>query len=65
VTTGPAGLVGRRAVVIERLALDGTVRLGDEIWKAVASTPVEAGNAVEITGIEGLTLRVRPMAKEA
>ena len=65
VTTGSAGLVGQRAVVIERLAPDGTVRLGDEIWKAVASTPVEAGNAVEITGIEGLTLRVRPMAKEA
>jgi membrane-bound serine protease (ClpP class) len=65
VTTGSAGMVGQRAVVIERLAPDGTVRLGDEIWKAVASTPVEAGNAVEITGIEGLTLRVRPMAKEA
>ena len=28
-----AGLVGQRAVVIERLAPDGTVRLGDEMWK--------------------------------
>jgi membrane-bound serine protease (ClpP class) len=65
VKTGSAGLVGQRAVVIERLAPDGSVRLGDEIWRAIANTPVEAGSAVEITGVEGLTLRVRPMAKEA
>ena len=65
VKTGSAGLVGQRAVVIERLAPDGSVRLGDEIWRAIASTPVEAGSAVEITGVEGLTLRVRPMSREA
>jgi membrane-bound serine protease (ClpP class) len=65
VKTGSAGLVGLHAVVIERLAPDGSVRLGDEIWRAVASAPVEAGSAVEITGVEGLTLRVRPMSREA
>jgi membrane-bound serine protease (ClpP class) len=65
VTTGAGGLVGLRAVALSRLAPDGSVRLGDEIWRAVATSPVDAGTAVEITAVEGLTLRVRPVAKEA
>jgi membrane-bound serine protease (ClpP class) len=65
VTTGAAGLVGGRGTALARLDPDGPVRVGDEIWRAVAVTPVENGDAVEITGIEGLTLRVRPLAKEA
>jgi len=65
VTTGAGGLVGLRAVALSRLAPDGSVRLGDEIWRAVATSPVDAGAAVEITAVEGLTLRVRPVAKEA
>jgi membrane-bound serine protease (ClpP class) len=64
VATGAPGLVGQRAVAIGRLAPDGMVKIGDEIWRAVASSPVEAGESVEITGVEGLTLRVRPVAKE-
>jgi membrane-bound ClpP family serine protease len=31
-----------------------------EHWNAVSETPVEAGQPVEITGIEGLTLKVKP-----
>jgi membrane-bound serine protease (ClpP class) len=61
VTTGAAGLVGRRAAAIGRLDPDGSVKVGDEIWRAVAASPVDAGAPVEIVGIEGLTLRVRPL----
>ena len=41
------------------------MRLGDEYWNAVSSIPLEPGTQVEITGVDGLVLRVRPLAKEA
>jgi membrane-bound serine protease (ClpP class) len=65
VRTGAEGLVGARAVVIERLAPRGWVRLGDERWNARCDEVVETGTEVEITGVDRLTLRVRPVAKEA
>jgi membrane-bound serine protease (ClpP class) len=65
VRTGSAGLRGRRATVIERLAPSGMVRLDGELWKALAEGAVDVGSDVEITGNEGLTLKVRPLSKEA
>lgn len=38
----------------------GHVFIEGELWKAVSETPVEAGQNVEIIGIEGLTLKVKP-----
>jgi membrane-bound serine protease (ClpP class) len=63
VTTGAGGLVGVRALVLERLAPDGRVRVGDEIWNAHASADVEAGEEVEVVGVDRLTLQVRPLIK--
>jgi membrane protein implicated in regulation of membrane protease activity len=40
------------------------VRIGGELWNAVSESDVEAGLEVVITGVEGLTLRVR-RTKEA
>ncbi len=65
VTTGTQGMVGLTAVVVERLAPGGRVRLRGEYWNAVSGTPLEPGTEVEITGVDGLLLRVRPSAKEA
>jgi membrane-bound serine protease (ClpP class) len=65
VVTGAPGMVGRHAVVVERLAPEGRVRLGDELWRAVGDTTVETGHEVVITAIEGLTVRVRPVGQEA
>ncbi len=64
VQTGAAGLVGERARALERLAPGGRVRMGDTSWNAVSGSPVEAGEMVEITGVDGLTLHVRPCPKE-
>ena len=64
VTTGSKGLVGLRAVAVGRLAPGGPVRVGGELWNASSESEVEAGSEVLITGVEGLTLLVRP-AKEA
>jgi membrane-bound serine protease (ClpP class) len=64
VATGRRGLVGQRAVALGRLAPSGQVRYGGEIWNARSEVEVAEGSEVIITGVEGLTLRVRP-AKEA
>ncbi len=64
VTTGRKGLVGAKGVAMERLAPTGQVRLSGELWNAVSDAVVEMGSEVVVTGVEGLTLRVRP-AKEA
>jgi membrane-bound serine protease (ClpP class) len=65
VTTGAPGLVGRHAVAVEAVAPQGRVRLGDEYWNAVSSQPLTVGTEVEVIGVDGLLLRVRPLAKEA
>jgi len=64
VATGRAGMIGAHAVTVEPLRPEGRVRLGDEIWNAVANQDVETGVEVEIAGVDGLKLRVRPPAKE-
>ncbi|TMQ69112.1 MAG: nodulation protein NfeD [Candidatus Eisenbacteria bacterium] len=65
VTTGRQGLIGTQAVAIDGLVPEGRVRVGDELWSAVSEAPVEPGANVEITGMNGLRLSVRPLAKEA
>jgi membrane-bound serine protease (ClpP class) len=61
VTTGREGLLGERAVVRVRLAPDGKVYLMGEWWNAISETPVEVGEEVEVTAVEGMLLRVRPL----
>jgi membrane-bound serine protease (ClpP class) len=63
--SGAAALLGRRAQVIERLGPRGRVRLDAEVWNAEAAAEIEVGAEVVVTGVEGLTLRVRPAAREA
>ena len=41
-------------------ATDGRVFIEGEYWNAVSSAPIEAGQPVEVVGIEGLTLKVTP-----
>lgn len=59
---GASAMLGRRAVALERLDPRGRVRLDGELWNAEAQASVEAGAEVEVTGVEGLTLRVRSTA---
>jgi membrane-bound serine protease (ClpP class) len=66
VRTGARGLTGRRAAVIERLAPTGMVRIDGELWRASAAEgAADVGSEVEVTGVDGLTLKVRPLSKEA
>ena len=60
---GSRALLGARAVVVEALVPEGRVRIGAELWRALAprdATPVAEGAAVRIEEVRGLVLIVRP-----
>jgi len=58
--TGTEGMLRRRGVARTGLDPKGKVRVGGEVWNAVASEPVIAGTEVVIVAVEGLTLEVTP-----
>jgi membrane-bound serine protease (ClpP class) len=58
--TGTEALVGAEGVAITDCLPEGQVRVRGEIWGAVCSDGVRAGEPVEVEGISGLTLQVRP-----
>jgi membrane-bound serine protease (ClpP class) len=64
VQVGPAALVGARAEARTALAPKGKVFVAGEWWNAVSDVPVQAGAEVEIIAVEGMVLRVRPVATE-
>ena len=58
-------LIGAAGTAIEPLDPAGYVRVRGELWRArraSADAPVGAGDAVEVAGVEGTTLLVRPRA---
>ena len=58
-TTGREGLVGKIAVVRERLNPNGTVFLEGELWSAQSESGlVEVGQEVVVTWVDGLQLYV-------
>ncbi len=60
-TSGMMGEVGRAASAFGPGAVGRVVAHG-EIWRAVADEPVDRGDTVTITGVDGLTLTVRRAA---
>ena len=65
VTTGKEGLVGEMGVARTALEPTGKVFVHGELWNGVAESPVEAGAVVEVTAVEGLTVRVRSAATQS
>jgi membrane-bound serine protease (ClpP class) len=60
-TTGREAMIGRTVNAVSPIdAASGRVFIEGETWNAVSDTPVAAGQAVEITGMAGLTLQVKP-----
>lgn len=59
--TGRETMLGRTINALSRIdAQGGRVFIEGENWKAMSEIPVEAGQPVEVTGIDGLTLKVKP-----
>jgi membrane protein implicated in regulation of membrane protease activity len=66
IRTGAAALVGRRGIVLERIANDegvGCVKIDGEVWTARSYADdevIDAGQPVEVVEIRGATALVMP-----
>ena len=61
VVTGRQGLIGEIGVAETALAPSGKVFVHGELWDAVASVSLPAGESVVVRQVDGLTLRVDPV----
>ena len=54
-------MIGKRVIALSPTdSRGGEVLFEGERWNAVSETPIESGQPVEVTGINGLTLNVKP-----
>ncbi len=61
VRVGRETMIGKTTTAASAIsATGGKVFVAGEYWNAVSDTPIESGRPVEITAIQGLTLRVKP-----
>jgi membrane-bound serine protease (ClpP class) len=61
VRSGKETMLGKTAPALARIdAGSGKVFVEGEYWNATSEVPIEAGQPVVITAIDGLTLRVKP-----
>ena len=61
VVAGREHLIGAHGTAAEAFDTNGPVYVSGEIWTAVTEAPLAFDQDVEVTGVEGLTLRVRPL----
>ncbi len=54
-----ASLIGERGVVTEFANGAGSVKVGDTIWRAQSADVLEAGQAVLVDAVDGVTLKVK------
>lgn len=65
VVSGREQLVGAAGMALLDFERRGSVFVHSERWNAVSRTPLREGQAVVVTGIDGLTLEVRPANEQA
>jgi membrane-bound serine protease (ClpP class) len=62
VRSGHETMFGKTTKALAHIdATTGKVFIEGEYWTAVSDTPIEAGQTVEIVGLTGLTLKVKPV----
>ena len=65
VKTGKEALIGARGLATTDLKPKGEVRVMSEFWEATAKdATIDAGQEVEVVGMEGMTLVVKPLSKK-
>ncbi len=62
IVTGKQGLIGEIGIAQTTLAPAGKVFVHGELWDAVSSVIIPAGERVVVRQVDGLTLRVDPVA---
>jgi len=65
VVSGREELVGAAGVALENFTGEGHVFVHSERWNAVSEAPVREKQAVVVTGLDGLRLKVCPVADES
>jgi len=58
VKTGDEGLVGMTAKVKEKIDPEGMVFVAGALWKATADEPIEKGEKVTVTEVDGMSVKV-------
>lgn len=53
-------LIGELGTAVRPLAPNGYVRVRGELWRATAEASVVAGDEIEVTSVDGMTLVVKP-----
>ncbi|MEW8562497.1 MAG: nodulation protein NfeD [Candidatus Thiodiazotropha sp.] len=64
VVSGREEMLTAEGVVVEDFTGEGDIRIHGEIWRAHSEHPLQKDQLVEITGREGLVLKVSPVDKE-
>jgi len=65
IKAGRETMLGRVVLALTPIGPDdGKVFVEGETWNARSATPVDSGRPVEIVGIRGLTLLVKPKTPE-
>jgi membrane-bound serine protease (ClpP class) len=64
VVSGREEMLISEGVVVDDFTGDGDIRVHGEIWRARSEHPLKKDQLVEITGREGLVLKVMPINKE-
>ena len=62
--TGREEMVGLVGIAKTALAPQGQLAVHGELWEAVSEQPLDPGDKAEITGMDGLRLRVKPFSKK-
>ena len=67
ITTGVEGMIGAKATAMTPLIPEGRVNYGGEDWAAVleGASSIDAGVQVQVVGVDGLRLHVRPVRSQA
>jgi membrane-bound serine protease (ClpP class) len=61
VVSGREELLGAEGTALLDFEHDGNVFVHSERWSAVTGSPLREGQAIVVTGVDGLTLKVRPL----
>ena len=61
VVSGREQLIGASGTALTDVYHEGEVFVHSERWSAVSDSPLHKGQTVEVTSIDGLTLKVRPI----
>ena len=62
--TGREEMVGLVGIAKTAFAPQGQLAVHGELWEAVSEQPLRPGDEAEVTGVEGLRLRVKPFSKK-